>query len=210
MKLAILTSPNQWFESYAEELSLDLGASLFRSHEDIKDELDVLFLLSYHKLVPKSILNKNRYNLVVHESDLPKGKGWAPLFWQVLEGQDVIKFSLFEATSEVDAGKIYLQDQLRLTGFELNGELRDKQGKLTCKMCKSFISKINLSPTGIAQEGDESFYRKRTPEDSQLDINKTIAEQFNLLRIVDNDSYPAFFEIDGHRYFLKISCSENG
>ena len=210
MKLAILTSPNQWFESYAEELSRDICASLFRSHEDIKDEFDVLFILAHHKLVPQSILSKNRYNLVVHESDLPKGKGWAPLFWQVLEGQDVIKFSLFEATSEVDAGKVYLQDELRLSGFELNGELREKQGKLTCKMCKNFISIINRPPKAIAQEGDESFYRKRTPEDSRLDINKTIAEQFNLLRIVDNDSYPAFFEIDGHRYFLKISSSENG
>ena len=210
MKLAILTSPDQWFESYAEELSRDLGASLFKSHEDIKDEFDVLFLLAYHRLVPQSILNKNRYNLVVHESDLPKGKGWAPFFWQVLEGQDLIKFSLFEATSELDAGKIYLQDELRLSGFELNGELRDMQGKLTCKMCKSFISKINSPLKAIAQEGNESFYRKRMPEDSRLDINKTIAEQFNLLRIVDNYSYPAFFEIDGHRYFLKISSSENG
>jgi len=210
MKLAILTSPNQWFESYAEELSRDLGALLFKSHEDIKDEFDVLFLLAYHKLVPQSILNQNRYNLVVHASDLPKGKGWAPLFWQVLEGQDVIKFSLFEAVAGVDAGNIYLQDELKLSRFELNAELRDKQGNLTCQMCKRFISKINMNPKSTPQEGDESFYRKRTPEDSRLDINKTIAEQFNLLRIVDNDSYPAFFEIDGHRYFLKISSSENG
>jgi len=117
---------------------------------------------------------------------------------------------LFEAVAGVDAGNIYLQDELKLSGFELNAELRDKQGNLTCQMCKRFISKINMNPKSTPQEGDESFYRKRTPEDSRLDINKTIAEQFNLLRIVDNDSYPAFFEIDGHRYFLKISSSENG
>ena len=56
-----------------------------------------------------------------------------------------------------------------------------------------------------AQEGAESFYKGRKPEDSQLDFNKTIAEQFNLLRVVDNDKYPAFFEHQGEKYFLKIT-----
>ena len=38
-------------------------------------------------------------------------------------------------------------------------------------------------------------------------INKTIKEQFNLLRIVNNQEYPAFFEIDGRKYKLTIeSC----
>lgn len=208
MKTAILTSPNQWFERYAEELSLDIDAVLFRSHDDIDECFDVLFLLSYHKLVPRGLLNNNKYNLVVHGSDLPKGKGWAPFFWQVLEGKDSIKFSLFEASLEMDSGDIYLQEELKLSGFELNNELREKQARLTIKMCKEFISNFNSLVKPIPQKGEESFYRKRLPEDSRLDINKTILEQFNLLRIVDNDSYPAFFELNGHRYNLKISKSE--
>ena len=35
-------------------------------------------------------------------------------------------------------------------------------------------------------------------------INKSIKDQFNLLRIVDDERYPAFFEIDGSKYFIKI------
>jgi methionyl-tRNA formyltransferase len=209
MKIAILTSPNQWFESYAAEFSSELDAVLFKSHEDIIDKYDILFLLAYHKMVPEKFLKKNTYNLIVHESNLPKGKGWAPLFWQVLEGKNIIKLSLLEASSEVDGGNIYFQDELKLSGFELNSELRDKQAKLTIKMCKNFISKMHLSPRSFPQEGEESFFRKRTAEDSCLDVNKTIADQFNLLRVVDNSAYPAFFEIDGHRYFLKITRDRN-
>lgn len=205
MKLAILTSPNQWFESYAEELSRDIDADLFKSHVDISNGYDVLFLLSYHKLVPDSLLDKNNNNIVVHASDLPKGKGWAPLFWQILEGSCSIKFSLFEASNEIDAGNIYLQDELSLTGYELNEELRDKQAKFTIRLCKKFISNCDSTPHVVTKVGEESFYRRRTPEDSRLDVNKTIAEQFNLLRIVDNNNYPAFFELDGHRYYLRIS-----
>lgn len=54
------------------------------------------------------------------------------------------------------------------------------------------------------QSGDESFYSNRGEKDSELDINKTIKEQFNLLRIVSNDDYPAFFVIDGHKFIIKI------
>ena len=37
-----------------------------------------------------------------------------------------------------------------------------------------------------------------------LDPNKTIVEQFNLLRIVDNDRYPAYFNWLGQDYIMKI------
>lgn len=41
--------------------------------------------------------------------------------------------------------------------------------------------------------GKESFYPKRSPKDSELDINKSLNEQFNLLRIASNEDFPAFF-----------------
>jgi len=34
--------------------------------------------------------------------------------------------------------------------------------------------------------------------------DKTIREQMNLLRVVDNERYPAFFEWQGNRYYLAI------
>ena len=44
-----------------------------------------------------------------------------------------------------------------------------------------------------AQVGKSEFYSKRTPKDSELDINKSIKDQFNLLRICNNEQFPAFF-----------------
>jgi len=45
---------------------------------------------------------------------------------------------------------------------------------------------------------------KRTPQHSQLDPHRSIAEQFDLLRVVDNDRYPAFMDFRGARYVIKI------
>ena len=41
------------------------------------------------------------------------------------------------------------------------------------------------------------------------DISKSLDDQFNLLRTVDNNEYPAFFEINGRRYVIKIEEIKN-
>ena len=55
------------------------------------------------------------------------------------------------------------------------------------------------------QVGKESVYRKRSPKDSEMDPEKSISEQFNLLRVVDNEAYAAFFRIGNRYYELRIS-----
>jgi methionyl-tRNA formyltransferase len=47
-------------------------------------------------------------NLVVHESDLPVGKGFAPIQWQLLEENNEIIISFLQAHGLVDSGDILL------------------------------------------------------------------------------------------------------
>ena len=210
LKIAILTSKSQWFECYALTLSKKLGnIPIYCKHEDIYINYDIVFILSYHRIVPKEMLEKNKHNIVIHESLLPKGKGWAPLFWQVLKGKKIIPFTMFEASKGIDDGDIYMQKNLNLTGYELNNELREKQADVIMKMCLDFVGSYEKYKVPSKQTGAESFYKKRGKGDSRLDIDKTIKDQFNLLRIVNNDEYPAFFELDGNRYILKIELDES-
>jgi len=208
MKIAVLTTANQWFEKYAIEMSKKLKCALYFNHEEVRG-FDVVFILSYHQLIQQEVLQSNKHNIVIHESALPQGKGWAPLFWQVLEGKNEIPFTMFEASTGIDNGDIYMQKILSLTGYELNNELREKQAMFTMTMCLEFLADYNRYKVPEPQVGKETVYSRRTPKDSQLDIDKTIKEQFNLLRIVNNDEYPAFFEIDGYKYILKIEDINN-
>jgi methionyl-tRNA formyltransferase len=179
-------------------------AVLLHKHSEVMPG-DVLCLLSCEKLFRKLELNK--HNLVVHESALPKGKGWSPMTWQVLEGAKEIPVTLFEATKEVDAGLIYDQKIIKLAGHELVNELRCLQGNATIELVIGFVSNFPNN-VGKEQEGDSTFYRKRAPEDSRIDITKSIESQFNLLQIVDNEKYPAFFEYNGFKYKIAISKIE--
>jgi len=172
-------------------------------------EGELCFILSCSKLVKPEILKRNKHNLVVHESDLPKGKGWSPMTWQVLEGKQEIPVTLFEAEEAVDSGSIYLQDFMVFEGHELVDELRFKQADVTLDLCRDFVQRYpEIIHEAVAQSGEESFYPRRRADDSRLDPQKTIAEQFNLLRVVDNERYPAFFDWHGQRYVIKIEKVE--
>lgn len=205
-------NPNSWIIPFIEELKDEIGrlghqVRVVNSPEGIVAG-DLLFLLSCEKILPVHYMKMNKHNLVVHESALPKGKGWSPMTWQVLEGENIIPITLFEATERVDAGDIYLQDFVRLDGSELLDEIKNKQGLYTVRLILEFINSYpNFSKK--KQQGEESFYPKRGSKDSELDINKTIKEQFNLLRVVDNGRYPAYFILNDKKYVIRIYKEDN-
>ena len=201
----LVDNTKSWILPYAELLkeklhSIGHDARLIHKHREVLQG-DVLILLSCERKFNE--LNLNKHNLVVHESDLPKGKGWSPVTWQVLEGKNDIMLSLFEASSEIDAGQIYLQKKMSLKGFELLDEIKHLQGLTTIELILDFIVNIN-NMVGKNQIGDSTFYDRRNEKDSELDINKSILQQFNLLRVCDNDRYPAWFELDGQKFKIKI------
>ena len=71
------------------------------------------------------------------------------------------------------------------------------------KLIKKFLSKYPKI-RGTSQFGKPSFNEKRNSNHSELDINKSIKDQFNLMRISDNEKYPAFFNFRNNKYILKI------
>ena len=142
--------------------------------------------------------------------DLPIGKGWSPLSWQILEGNKKIVVSLIEAADKVDSGKIYMQLSKKFSGYELLDQMHSSLTDITFQLCNYFVKNYPQSlKKGKAQKGKETYYLRRHPKDSKLDLNKSIKQQFNLLRIADNDRYPAFFEINGHKYYLLIKSDDN-
>lgn len=210
MKIFILVDNlSSWALPYAKELVdqlTDHSIRLVHTQKEI-EPCDVAIFLSCESLVKSEILGKNKYNLVVHASALPQGKGWSPLTWQILEGKNNIPITMFEAVEKVDAGVIYGKAVLKFDGHELINEMHEALGE---KINEMIIDFLNRYPeiVGSVQIGEESFYQRRKPADSELDPSKNIIEQFNLLRVVENEKYPAFFNHLGHKYILKIYKAE--
>ncbi|MFC1831312.1 formyltransferase family protein [Thermodesulfobacteriota bacterium] len=165
---------------------------------------DILFLVSCSQIVSNTERKRFKATLVLHASDLPKGRGWSPYIWEIINGANLITVSLLEAEDQIDNGAIWLKKEFNLQGHELLPEIYEKlfrtQLQLMTKAVESFQTIVPKPQSGEPGK----YYRKRTPSDSRLDPEKSIAEQFNLLRVVDFDRFPAFFDFCGQRYFIKI------
>ena len=208
----LVDNVNSWFVPYGVSLNKilrEMGhkSELLHDHANVRDG-DVLLILSCEKIVREHTLNKSKLNLVVHGSDLPEGRGWSPLTWEILAGRSRFCLSLIEASNKVDAGNVIRKSYFELKGTELNDELKSIQGHEIIKIILEFV-RAYPDYKAIPQEGVPTYYPRRTATDSLLDVDKTIREQFNLLRVVDNEKYPAFFTMNGEKYILKIERSSN-
>lgn len=206
-RVCVVVDNPSWVLPYAEEVvatAADGGdqAVLVRDYSAIP-EGDVAFFLGCLSIAGPDVLARNRFNLVVHASDLPKGRGFSPLTWQVLEGKSRIPVCLLAAAEAADAGEVFYRDEFRLAGTELLHEMHVLLGGMSRDLCLRFLAE-SQPPRGTLQEGEPSWYPRRRPADSRLDPARSIAEQFDLLRVVDNVKYPAWFELRGRRYRLAI------
>ncbi|MDR0674505.1 MAG: UDP-2,4-diacetamido-2,4,6-trideoxy-beta-L-altropyranose hydrolase [Zoogloeaceae bacterium] len=207
--IAICSDAASWMNAEIPDLLLAwwaMGHRVAWGHEarDLPGG-DICFYLGYGKIVDRMTRARYNHNLVAHESALPEGRGWSPMTWRILAGESQFTVSLFEAVDEVDAGPIYLQETFHLQGAELVFEWRALQAETTRKLCRAFVSEYPaVLNRARRQEGEGSAYPRRTPKDSRLDVDRPLKEQFNLLRVVDNERYPAYFEIAGGVFTLHI------
>lgn len=202
----LVNNPDGWVQPMARQFVQGLTATFQATYVEKTAEVpegDAAFFLGCSRIVPPEILARNRLNLVVHGSDLPKGRGFSPIPWQVLEGRNSIPLVLFEAREDLDSGPIYLRDTLELDGTELIDEIHRKTWRKIETMITQFLEHDGRLEA-VPQAGEPTAYRRRTGKDDEIDPLKTIAEQFDQLRIVDNERYPAWFTLRGQRYKLKI------
>ena len=117
---------NNWINKYISKKKFNRKNLIIRKYLDPKKikKQDIVFVLGYTKKLSKSFLKNNKYVLIVHESDLPKGKGFSPMQWQILENKNKIKVCLFVAAISFDSGDILLRDTISLDGTELYKEIR--------------------------------------------------------------------------------------
>jgi len=193
---------NRWLEEWRDRSVDKADISIKRAVRELEGG-DILFLVSCHEIVGAADRGKFRHALVLHASALPYGRGMSPHIWQITEGRDRIVLTMLAAEDGLDTGDIWRQIEIPFDGTELYDEIN----------AKIFDAEITLMDWALdnhatvvprQQSGESSYYRRRKPEDSRIDPDRPLAEQFDLLRVADPDRYPAFFELRGRRYDIVL------
>ena len=164
---------------------------------------EILFLVSCSERICQHVRSRFKHVLVLHASDLPKGRGWSPYIWDILNGEDEIVVSLIEAEDQIDTGKIWKKTRVPIPNAYLYDELNQALFQVEVSLMSWAVENYKtVKPAEQDHNVEPTYWPRRTVQNSRLDINKTLAEQFDLLRVCDPVRYPAFIEIHGRKYKL--------
>jgi methionyl-tRNA formyltransferase len=175
------------------------------SPQEISTQDDLVFCLSFTEIIPETLLKRPRHGVWVnHSSDLPRGRGWAPLQWSVLNKLSQVTVTLLKAGAGVDDGPYAFKGEFSIEPIDTIASLYKKDHEISAELYRKLIDAV-ISDTLRLQEqtGVPSVWRRRTPADSQLDPAKSLADLWNHIRICDNDRYPAFFMIGDWKVLLR-------
>ena len=99
----LIDDNNIWFSKYLKKNIKTNKKYIVKFSNKINTVLnqDIVFFINLTKIIKKVFLKRNKLNIVIHASDLPKDKGGAPLQWQILKGKNQISLCLFEAKKKL-------------------------------------------------------------------------------------------------------------
>ena len=211
MNLTILQSSadhpvNAFLDKWISKNQLIHDVHLVRS----KNELiggDLLFLISCSEIITKEDRKKYKKVLVIHASDLPKGRGWSPHVWEIINGSEEITLSLLEAEDTVDSGDIWNKVAVNIPKTALFEEINYLIFEMELWLMDFAVQHFHsIVPIPQSTDTEVTYWPKRKPEDSEIDVNRTISDQFDAIRVCDINRFPAFFYKDGKKFLLKVEA----
>lgn len=132
-------------------------------------------LVAYGQLLPQSTIDIFPAGIInLHPSLLPKLRGTTPVETAILQGLPETGVSLMELTAEMDAGPVYAQKTVGLTGAETKPQLAEQLLQVGSVLLAEKLAAIldgSLKPK--PQNESEAEYTKLiSKEDGQVDFGQ--------------------------------------
>ena len=133
----------------------------FDNKKDLVDG-DILFLISCSEFISKIERNKFKKTLLIHASDLPKGRGWSPHIWEILNGADQIVISLLEAEDKIDSGDIWKKLKINISKSALYDEINRKIFNAELRLMEFAINNFHNIIAQPQSNNNSTYWPKRS------------------------------------------------
>jgi methionyl-tRNA formyltransferase len=187
-----------YFDKYLPSCQLSMGVNL----PDNPKDYELVVPWNYKKIIQGYKCN----NIVIfHSSDLPKGKGWAPIFNAFANKLEEYVISAILLDENVDAGDVICKAKFKIKNNYTAEFIRQVDEEITMIMIAKILEKFKgIKLTGIKQDKTkESYYKRRYPKDNKLDINTELRNLIPMLKGCEK-KHPSFFEYNGDEFIVSI------
>lgn len=149
---------------------------------------DYIFFPHWSWIIDEEIYSN--YNCIVfHMTDLPFGRGGSPLQNLIARGIKNTKISALKVDGGLDTGDIYLKEDLNLNGSA--EEIFIRLSDIIFTKMIPFI--LNKKSDPQVQKGEVVNFKRRKPEESEIEKKFSIAKVYDHIRMLDAEGYPKAF-----------------
>lgn len=179
-----------------------------QSLADSLKDVDYTLLLScgWPFLIPESVFSKVQIAVNIHPSLLPKYRG-KYLHYILINQEKQTGVTAHVMTNQLDAGPIIDQHRFDVSPFDTVKSLLRKCSEAEIPLVKSVLRQIEEDKMKATPQNEKEatiYVNQRTPEDSEIDPEKPLKDLFYEIRACDPNEYPAFFEIEGQKVYVRL------
>jgi len=150
----------------------------------VDDAVDILFLLSYGRLLPQALLDAPRLaSINLHPSPLPWYRGAAPIERQIMDGCRQSAVSIIRMNGLLDRGELLAQEPFTIADSDYRTDVEASIIRVGVPLTLHvFDQLLHSSTTPLQQTGAGSYARKLKSDDELIDWSGSIEQAYNLVR----------------------------
>jgi methionyl-tRNA formyltransferase len=168
-------------------------------------QADVAFIVGCRVLIPRAVYEAPRLgSLAVHDSLLPEYRGFAPLNWAILNGEDHTGVTLFYLSEAMDDGDIVLQQAVPIGPDETAPMVYEKVCQATVDVVLDGHARLvsGNAPRIPQVDGVGSYTCSRTPLDGCIDWARSTTETYDLIRALTQPYPGAYTHYKGRKLLV--------
>lgn len=166
---------------------------------------DLIIVAGWRTIIPKEILKIPRLGVVAaHQSLLPKYRGFAPINWVIINGENETGVTLFYLDEGIDTGKIINQERIKISENDSGLDLYKKAEDVSLNLIFKNLERIKKGKVkGRKQNNRNATYAcSRVPADGEISWSWNTKRIFNLIRALCFPYPGAFTTYNGVRVII--------
>jgi methionyl-tRNA formyltransferase len=190
------------FAEQAARLLADVSTVAGKGMPPDPEAYDLVVLWSYRQVVKD--LGPGGNVVVFHSSDLPEGRGWAPLYHAVADEHAFYTISGILAGPRVDAGDLLVKARFAMRPDYTAEVLRGWDTEISIRLIGLLLDRLESGPMrGEKQRPEGSYNPRRSPEDNEVALATPLENLVPHLRACE-PQHPAFFNWHGVKYVISV------
>lgn len=192
------------FRSFCEKNNIDLD--VLSGKCDLTDSVrkfvpDICFVMGWYYIISEELLYRVPGGVIgIHNSLLPRHRGFAPVVWSMISGENETGFSVFSFDRGMDTGVIWYQQKVSIDEGDYVSDVLDKINNEIDKFFdNNFLDILKGKVKPWKQcETNASYGARRTEADGKIDWSKSAQEIYNFIR-AQSKPYPGAYAFYGEQ-----------